>query len=49
MKQFLKFTLATIVGVIVASVLGIFIFFGIMGAIAGSADKATELKDLRHF
>ena len=45
MKQFLKFTLATIVGVIVASVLGIFIFFGIMGAIAGSADKATELKD----
>ena len=45
MKQFLKFTLATIVGVIVASVLGIFLFFGIMGAIAGSADKATELKD----
>jgi len=45
MKQFLKFTLATIVGVIVASVLGIFIFFGVMGAIAGSADKATELKD----
>lgn len=45
MKQFLKFTFATIVGVIVASVLGIFIFFGIMGAIAGSADKATELKD----
>lgn len=44
MKQFLKYTLATIVGVIVASFLGMFIFFGVLGAIAGSSDKATELK-----
>jgi len=44
MKQFLKFTLATIVGVIVASLLGTLIFFGIIGAIAGSAEKVTELK-----
>jgi protease IV len=44
MKQFLKFTLATIVGVFIASLLGIFISFGIIGAIAGSADKATTLK-----
>ena len=45
MKQFLKFTLATIVGVILASILSTLLFVGIMGAIAGSADKATELKD----
>lgn len=44
MKQFLKFTLATIVGVIVASLLGTLIFFGIIGAIAGSTEKVTELK-----
>lgn len=45
MKQFFKFTLATIVGVILASILSMVLFFGIMGAIAGSADKATVLKD----
>ncbi len=44
MKQFLKFTLATIVGVIVASLLGILILFGIIGAVAGSSEKATEIK-----
>ena len=44
MKQFLKFTLATIVGVIVASFLGMFIFFGVIGAIAGSSEKVTEIK-----
>jgi len=45
MKQFLKYTLATIVGVIVASFLGIIIMFGILGAIASSSDKATEIKE----
>ena len=45
MKQFLKYTLATIVGVIVASLLGFLIMFGILGAIAGSSDKATEIKE----
>jgi protease-4 len=44
MKQFLKFTLATIVGVILASLLGTLIFFGVVGAIAGSSDKVTEIK-----
>jgi len=44
MKQFLKFTLATIVGIIITSMLGILLFFGIVGAIAGSAEKVTELK-----
>jgi len=44
MKQFLKFTLASIVGVIIASFLGMLIFFGILGAIAGSSEKETEVK-----
>jgi len=44
MKQFLKFTLATIVGVIVASLLGILILFGIIGVVAGSSEKSTEIK-----
>jgi len=44
MKQFLKFTLATIVGVIIASILGTFILLGIFGAIAASGDKPVKLK-----
>lgn len=44
MKQFLKFTLATIVGIILASLLGVLILFGIVGAVAGSAEKVTTLK-----
>ena len=44
MKQFLKFTLATIVGVIIASILGTLIMFGIFGAIAASGDKPVKLK-----
>lgn len=45
MKQFLKFTLATIVGVILASILSTLIFFGIAGAIAGSSEKVTEVSE----
>jgi protease IV len=44
MKQFLKFTLATLVGIILASLLGVLILFGIVGAVAGSAEKVTTLK-----
>ena len=44
MKQFLKFTLATIVGVFITSLLGILIFFGVIGAIASSGETATVLK-----
>ncbi|NDP20194.1 MAG: signal peptide peptidase SppA [Paludibacter sp.] len=44
MKQFLKFTLATIVGIFIASLLCTLIFFGIIGAIAGGSDAATVLK-----
>ena len=44
MKQFLKFTLATIVGVIVTSILFLVISFAIVGLIAGASDSATVLK-----
>jgi protease-4 len=44
MKQFLKFTLATIVGIILTSVLGMFIMFGILGALTASQDKTVVLK-----
>ena len=44
MKQFLKFTLATIVGIIVTSLLGLLIMFGVIGAVAGSSDSATVLE-----
>jgi protease-4 len=39
MKQFLKYTLATVVGIIITSVLMTLLFFGILGAVAGSAEK----------
>ncbi|HLP04032.1 MAG TPA: signal peptide peptidase SppA [Paludibacter sp.] len=44
MKQFLKFTLATIVGIFIAGILSFFIFAGILGAIAASTEKVTVLK-----
>ena len=44
MKQFLKYTLATIVGIFIASLLFVFISFGVIAAIAGASDKVTELK-----
>jgi protease IV len=44
MKQFLKFTLATIVGIFIASLLIVLISFAIIGAIAGSSESATVLK-----
>lgn len=44
MKQFLKYTLATIVGFFIASFLGLLILFGIIGVIAGSGNAPTQLK-----
>ncbi len=44
MKQFLKFTLATIVGVFLASILSMLLFFGIAGAI-GSSEDETEVSE----
>lgn len=43
MKQFLKYTFATIVGVFIASLLGGLLFVGILSAIAGSSEKETKL------
>ncbi len=44
MKQFLKFTLATIAGIIITSIIGMLITFGIIGAIASSADKTVKIQ-----
>ena len=44
MKQFLKFTLATIVGVIIAILIGVGILFGVIGSIAGKAEKSTKVE-----
>ena len=45
MRQFLKFTLATIVGVFLASILSMLILFGIAGAIGSSSEKVTEVSE----
>ncbi len=44
MKQFLKYTLATIVGVIIVTILSVFLMVGIIGAISLSDSKPTKLK-----
>ncbi|ADQ80285.1 signal peptide peptidase A [Paludibacter propionicigenes WB4] len=44
MKQFLKFTLASIVGIFITSLLGVLIFFIVLGAAASSGEKTTVLK-----
>jgi len=44
MKQFLKFTLATIVGIFIATLLIILISLGVVGAIASSSESVTVLK-----
>lgn len=45
MKQFLKFTLATIVGIIITSFIGLLLFFITLGVIAGSAsEKSVKLE-----
>lgn len=38
MAQFLKFTLATVVGVFIAGIISFFLFLGIIGAVISSAD-----------
>jgi protease-4 len=39
MRQFLKFTLATIVGLVLFSVLGFLVLAGIVGAAASAGDR----------
>jgi len=44
MKQFFKFTLAATVGVLIASIISMLLFFGIIGAIIASGEGVTTLK-----
>ncbi|MDR1756314.1 MAG: signal peptide peptidase SppA [Culturomica sp.] len=45
MKHFLKYTLATIVGVLIVHVLLLFLFFGIVGAMASLGDQPAPIKE----
>ncbi|MDR1652143.1 MAG: signal peptide peptidase SppA [Prevotellaceae bacterium] len=44
MKQFFKYVLATIVGMIIMSIIGIVIMFGMIGAMTLTADTPVKLK-----
>jgi protease IV len=44
MKSFLKYTLATIVGIVVTGLLFMLIFFGIMGAILSKGDTTVDVR-----
>jgi protease IV len=45
MKEFFKYTLATLTGIIIASFLGLFALLIIIGIIVGAADKPTIVAD----
>ncbi len=45
MKNFLKYTLATVVGIIITSILFILIFIGIVGAIISKSEKPVTVKE----
>lgn len=45
MKSFLKYTLATIVGVLIVHILLMFVLFGIIGVIASFGDKPAAIKN----
>lgn len=45
MKDFLKYTLATIVGITVVSMLSFFMMIGVMSAIMATSSKDTSIKD----
>ncbi len=45
MKDFLKYTLATIVGVIIAGVIGFFILAGTLSAMLSFSEKPADVKD----
>lgn len=45
MKQFFKYVLATIVGIFAVSVIGIFLFFMVLGAIMSSTEKQVSVKN----
>ena len=45
MKSFLKYTLATIVGIMIVHVILFFIFIGFIGAIASFSEKTVTVKN----
>ena len=45
MKSFLKYLLATIVGIIIVHVILFFVFIGLVGAIASFSSPTIEIKD----
>ena len=45
MKSFLKYTLATIVGVLIVNFILFFIFIALISAIASFSDKTVTVKD----
>ena len=51
MKSFLKYTLATIVGIIISSIIMVIISFGFIGIIISAGDKPVEVKSnsILHF
>lgn len=45
MKNFLKYTLATIVGIIVVNIIGFLIMIGVISAVVSSTEKEVTIKD----
>ncbi len=45
MKSFLKYTLATIVGLLITGLLFFLIFFGVVGSMISKGDEPAEIKD----
>ena len=45
MKSFLKYLLATIVGIIIVHVILFFVFIGLVGAITSFSSPTIEIKD----
>lgn len=45
MKSFLKYTLATIVGIIIVNMVILFLFVGFVNALASFSEKAVTVKD----
>ncbi len=45
MKQFFKYVLATVTGIIVISIIGFILFFMVIGAIISSAEKQVSVKN----
>ncbi len=45
MAQFLKYTLATVVGIFIAGIISFFLFIGIIGAIVSSAEKKEVIAE----